>query len=464
MPFIPHTEADVQTMLAEIGAPDLEALFDEIPDHLRNGALNDVPEGMSEMDMLALMSERADQDGGYTCFLGAGSYDHHIPAAVWDITTRGEFMTAYTPYQAEASQGTLQLIYEYQSMMAALTGMDVSNASVYDGASGMAEAILMAIRANRKNKTGRILVADSVHPHYTRASRNIVRNQSIELHMLPVGADGVVDPEHAARVTGDDDLPAALVIQQPNFYGRLEAVDALTDWAHHHNALVIAVVNPMSLGVLKPPGEWGNNGADIVCGDGQPFGVPMASGGPSFGFICCRSALVRQMPGRIIGRTVDLDGADGFALTLQAREQHIRRGKATSNICTNQGLLVTAGTIYMSLAGPQGLRETATRCHTNMNLLRVRLLEIDGVEALFGGAHFHEFGIRLPVRASLVVEGMMDRSILPGLCLGDFSADTLADADDVLLVAVTEKRTEAEIEGYACALSEVIAAARKGAA
>lgn len=454
----------MQAMLAEIGAPDIAALFDEIPDHLRNGVLNDVPQGMSEMDMLAQMAQRAEQDAGYTCFLGAGSYDHHIPAAVWDLTTRGEFMTAYTPYQAEASQGTLQLIYEYQSMMAALTGMDVSNASVYDGASGMAEALLMAVRANRKNKTGRILVADSVHPHYTGASRNIVRNQDIELQMLPVGTDGVVDPEYAAQISGDGDFPAALVIQQPNFFGRLEAVDALTDWAHANNALVIGVVNPMSLGVLKPPGEWGNNGADIVCGDGQPFGVPMASGGPSFGFICCRSALVRQMPGRIIGRTVDLDGADGFALTLQAREQHIRRGKATSNICTNQGLLVTAGTIYMSLAGPQGVRETAIRCHTNMNRLRARLLEIDGVEALFDGAHFHEFGIRLPVRASLVVEGMMDRGILPGLCLGDFSADILAEADDVLLVAVTEKRTEREIENYVSALIEVIASVQEPSA
>jgi glycine dehydrogenase subunit 1 len=307
MPFVPHTEADVEAMLAEIGAPDIESLFDEIPSHLAAGRLSGVPSGMSEMAMLARLQQHAQRDSGFTCFLGGGCYDHHIPAAVWDLTSRGEFMTAYTPYQAEASQGTQQLIYEYQSMMAALTGMDVSNASVYDGASGMAEAVLMAVRGNRKNKGGRVLVATTVHPHYTQTTRNIVRNQGIQVDILPLAEDGIV------AVAGYDDAepPAVVVVQQPNFFGRLEDVDAITDWAHARDALVVAVVNPMSLAVLKPPGAWGAAGADIVCGDGQPFGVPMASGGPSFGFICCRSALVRQMPGRIIGRTEDLDGKTG---------------------------------------------------------------------------------------------------------------------------------------------------------
>jgi glycine dehydrogenase subunit 1 len=455
MPFIPHTQADVDEMLAEIGVSNIDALFDEIPNELTSDRLDHVPEGMSELTMLQHMAERAEQDQGYTCFLGGGSYDHHIPSAVWDLTTRGEFMTAYTPYQAEASQGTLQLIYEYQSMMVALTGMDVSNASVYDGASGLAEAVLMSIRANKKNKSSRVLIAQTVHPHYTQTTRNIVQNQNVVIEALPMGASGVIDLADLAAAAGDSS-PGALVIQQPNFFGRMEDVDALTDWAHEQNALVIAVVNPMSLGVLKPPSEWGTNGADIVCGDGQPFGVPMASGGPSFGFICSRKEFMRQLPGRIIGKTEDLDGRTGYALTLQAREQHIRRGKATSNICTNQGLLVTAGTIYMSLMGPQGIRETAITCHRRATELQQRLLQIDGVEEFFPGPFFHEFALRLPVPAVDVVQAMMTESVLPGLVLSDFSDGNLVDAEHGLLIAVTEKRTNAEIEKYVAVLTRVL--------
>ena len=253
--------------------------------------------------------------------------------------------------------------------------------------------------------------------------------------------------------------PGAVVVQQPNFFGRLEAVDALTDWAHERNALVIAVVNPMTLAVLKPPGEWGENGADIVCGDGQPFGVPMASGGPSFGFTCCRSALVRQMPGRIIGRTEDLEGKTGFALTLQAREQHIRRGKATSNICTNQGLLVTAGTIYLSLMGPDGLREVALACHANAMALQQSLLAVDGVSAVHSGPHFHEFAVSLPLPADTLITQMSEHGILAGLSLSGFAPELLADGDRTLLVAVTEKRTEQEIQAYVEAFKTVISQA-----
>ena len=456
MPFIPHTQADVDDMLAEIGVPDIDSLFDEIPNELTSDRLDHVPEGMSELAMLQHMAERAEQDQGYTCFLGGGSYDHHIPSAVWDLTTRGEFMTAYTPYQAEASQGTLQLIYEYQSMMAALTGMDVSNASVYDGASGLAEAVLMAIRANKKNKSGRVLIAQTVHPHYTQTTRNIVQNQNVVIEALPLGEGGVLDMSALASIAADGNTPGAIVIQQPNFFGRMEDVDALTNWAHEQNTLVIAVVNPMSLGVLKPPSEWGEKGADIVCGDGQPFGVPMASGGPSFGFICSRKEFMRQLPGRIIGKTEDLDGRTGYALTLQAREQHIRRGKATSNICTNQGLLVTAGTIYMSLMGPQGIRETALTCHRRAVELQQRLLQIDGVEEFFTGPFFHEFALRLPIPAVQVVEAMMAEGVLPGLVLSDFSDGNLDHAEHGLLVAVTEKRTNAEIEKYVALLTQVL--------
>ena len=345
--------------------------------------------------------------------------------------------------------------YEYQSMMVALTGMDVSNASVYDGASGLAEAVLMSIRANKKNKSGRVLIAQTVHPHYTQTTRNIVQNQNVVIEALPMGASGVTDLADLAAAAGDSS-PGALVIQQPNFFGRMEDVDALTDWAHERDTLVIAVVNPMSLGVLKPPSEWGTNGADIVCGDGQPFGVPMASGGPSFGFICSRKEFMRQLPGRIIGKTEDLDGRTGYALTLQAREQHIRRGKATSNICTNQGLLVTAGTIYMSLMGPQGIRETAITCHRRATELQQRLLQIDGVEEFFPGPFFHEFALRLPVPAVDVVQAMMTESVLPGLVLSDFSDGNLVDAEHGLLIAVTEKRTNAEIEKYVAVLTRVL--------
>jgi glycine dehydrogenase subunit 1 len=451
MPFIPHTQADVEAMLQQIGADSIDALFDEIPARLTNGRLDKVPEGMSELAMLELMQARADKDNGYACFLGAGSYDHHIPAAVWDLTARGEFYTAYTPYQAEASQGTLQLIFEYQTMMASLTGMEVSNASVYDGASGMAEAVLMAVRANKKNKSGAVLTAQSVHPHYRETTRNIVAHQGIELAELAMDDSGIVDVDDLGDVQ-----PAAVVVQHPNFFGRLEAVDALTDWAHANDALVIAVVNPTSLALLKSPGQWGAEGADIVCGDGQPFGVPMASGGPSFGFICCKQQFVRQMPGRIIGRTEDLEGKVGYTLTLQAREQHIRRGKATSNICTNQGLLVTAGTIYMSLMGPQGIRETALTCHDKANRLCEKLVALPGVEALFDGPTFHEFAIRLPVPASLVIERMIESHILAGIALNDFVADRVDHAETALLVAVTEKRTELEIDAYAGVMAKVL--------
>jgi glycine dehydrogenase subunit 1 len=448
MPFIPHTAEEAASMLAAIGADSTDALFDEIPAHLRARALEHVPAGVSEMEMLRHLGERAARDDAGICFLGAGSYDHHIPSAVWDLTSRGEFMTAYTPYQAEASQGTLQLIYEYQSMMAGLMAMEVSNASVYDGASGLAEAILMAIRANRKARSRTVLLPDSVHPHYRQAAINIVRNQGVEVVSLPLTDRGVIDISALA----DAPAAAALVIPQPNFFGLLEDVDALTDWAAQNGAMSIAVVNPLSTALLKPPGEWGSGGVDIACGDGQPFGIPMASGGPSFGFMCARQALVRQMPGRIIGRTEDLDGKTGFALTLQAREQHIRRGKATSNICTNQGLLVTAGTIYLSLLGPRGLNQVAAASHTNARALTSALTAIDGVSERFPGAYFNERVIELPKPASPVLEALLERGILGGLALGKY----YPGMENALLVCATEKRTAQDIGAYAEALREVL--------
>src|SRR5690348_14032621 len=314
MAFIPHTQADVAAMLAAIGANRIEDLFDEIPKGLRAKSLAGVPPELNEMEIGRLMSERAALDGIPLSFLGAGAYEHHIPAAVWAITTRGEFYSAYTPYQAEASQGTLQTIYEFQTMIARLTGMEVSNASMYDGASAVAEASLMAVRANRKSRAARILVPTTVHPHYRRVAVATAANQGLRFEELPYCTEeGVTPAASLARFDGED--VTALLIQQPNFFGRLEEVDALTDWAHAHNVLVIAVVNPTSLALLKPPGQWGARGADIAVGEGQPLGVPLSSGGPYFGFMTSRMEHVRQMPGRIVGRTLDVAGHEGFTLT-----------------------------------------------------------------------------------------------------------------------------------------------------
>src|SRR6185436_15632124 len=382
-------------------------------DELRN-----VPPGLNEMDVTRLLKERAAMDGTPLNFAGAGAYEHHIPAAVWQIVGRGEFYSAYTPYQAEASQGTLQLIYEYQTMMTRLTGMDVSNASMYDGATAVAEAVLMAERSKKKGSR-RVLVPESLHPAYRRVLKAIVALQDIEIVTLPC-PDGCLDPAAVAAVEGEF---TALVIPQPNYFGVLEEVDALTDAAHARGALAIACVNPMSLALLKAPGRWGARGADIVCGDGQPLGVPMSSGGPYFGFLACKKDIVRNMPGRIVGRTTDLDGKTGYTLTLQAREQHIRRAKATSNICTNQGLLVTAATIYMAITGPEGLRRVAAASASNLAALRARLEKIPGVRARFDGqAHFHEAAFELPRPAQAVIDKLAGQQILAGVALGrDYS-------------------------------------------
>ncbi|GAB4346400.1 MAG: aminomethyl-transferring glycine dehydrogenase subunit GcvPA [Gammaproteobacteria bacterium] len=449
MPFIPHTEDEVREMLAAIGVEDIETLFEEIPSHLRCPALERVPERRTEAEVSRLMQRRAAQDGLPLCFIGAGAYDHHIPAAVWEIVTRGEFYSAYTPYQAEASQGTLQLLYEYQSMMTALTGMDASNASLYDGASALAEAVLMAVRANRKSKSTRILMPRTVHPAYRATVQTIVEAQGIELVEVPFDTTtGATDPAALDAHAGSD--IAALVIPQPNFFGVLEDVHALTDWAAAQGALAIAVVNPVSLAVLAPPGEWGVSGVDIVCGEGQPLGIPLSSGGPYFGFLCCRQAHVRQMPGRIIGRTVDVTGKPGYTLTLQAREQHIRRSKATSNICTNQGLMVTAATIHMALLGPQGLEGVAGACHENLRYLAERLTAIEGVEPVFTGVPFHETALRLPTAVGPVLEGLAEAGIAGGF---ELSKD-YPELGNAVLVCATEARTRDEMDQYAALLEK----------
>lgn len=450
MPFIPHTENDIDSMLQYLGISSIDQLFDEIPAELKNSSMNRVPERVSEMEIQQLMRQRAAQDGEQLCFAGAGAYDHHIPAAVWEVATRGEFYSAYTPYQAEASQGTLQLIYEYQTIMSSLTGLEVSNASLYDGASGLAEAVLMAVRANRKSKSKRVLIPRTVHPNYRKVAHTIVKNQNIVLEEI--------DFDKSSGTTAIEQLPAdpgdfaALVIPQPNYFGSLEDVDTLTDWAHSHNALVIAVVNPLSLSLLKAPGQWGKQGADIACGDGQPFGIPMSSGGPYFGFMCTSMAHARQMPGRIVGKTVDADGNTGYTLTLQAREQHIRRSKATSNICTNQGLLVTAATIYLAIMGFDGIKQTAAVSHSNSQQLISQLSSIAGVDQVFNTNNFHEFAIRLNKPIDQVLQSMADANIVAGVSL----TEDYPELENCLLVCATETRTQAHLDAYCQKLAEVL--------
>ena len=439
-------------MLGRVGVPGMDALFDEIPASLQLESIDGIPEGQDELTMLRELAELANLDPKLTCFAGGGSYDHHIPAAVWDIAGRGEFMTSYTPYQAEASQGTLQLLYEYQSMMCALTGQEVSNASVYDGATALAESILMAIRSSRRAKRAEqleVVAAAGVHPHYLAAARTCISGQNIRLRSLELGENGISEPE-----LPDENPPLALIVQQPNVFGRLEEVDRLASWAHEHNVLLIALVNPLSLALLKSPGSWGEQGADIVCGDGQPLGVPMASGGPTHGFITCRKSLVRQLPGRIVARTLDTQDRTGFVLTLQAREQHIRRAKATSNICTNQGLLVTASTLYMSIMGASGLKEVASRCHEHTLTLADSLCEIEGVRRRFEGPCFHEVAIELPSSAQEVADALArDAGIFAGIPLGHW----YPELENSLLTCATEKRTQSEIDAYAEALAGVLA-------
>lgn len=452
MPFIPHTERDVRDMLAAIGVQKIDDLFDEIPAELRSGKLDKIPEGLPEMEVAAILSERARQDGVALNFIGAGAYEHHIPAAVWQITTRGEFYSAYTPYQAEASQGTLQVLYEFQSMMTALTGMDISNASMYDGASALGEALLMAVRSNKNNDSGRILMPKTVHPFYKEVVTSTTHAQGlrqIELAYCPKEGKTLLDSLKAHEGQGI----TAVVIQQPNFFGTLEDVDAITDWAHAQGALVVAAVNPTSLALLKPPSQWGAKGADIVCGEGQPLGAPLASGGPYFGFLTTKMEFARQMPGRIVGRTVDIDGKPGFTLTLQAREQHIRRSKATSNICTNQGLLVTAATIYMSLVGPEGLARVASASIANTGKLANALAAVPGVSVAFSGARFHEAVIQLPKPASEVLPKLAALGILGGFDLSRH----YPELGNAVLVCATETKTEAQIKRYAEALKQVLA-------
>ena len=452
MPYIPHTAEDTGAMLKRIGAPNIEALFDEINPTLRQKAFENLPDGLNEMALLQHAEACSRKNKNTTCFIGAGSYDHHIPAAVWDIASRGEFLTAYTPYQAEASQGTLQLLYEFQTMIAELTGMEVANASMYDGATALAEAVLMAIRIKRKHKTRRVLVPETLHPLYRETLETILQHQDVTLITLPMDTTEGITALTSLDAYCNDEI-TALIIAQPNFFGGLESVDALSDWAHAHQIISIACVNPISLGLLKPPGAWGSQGVDIVCGEGQPLGAPMAAGGPYVGFFSTKREHVRHMPGRLIGRTTDLDGKPGYTLTLQAREQHIRRAKATSNICTNQGLLTTTATIHMSLLGPEGLARVAHQCHNNTHKLVDALTTVPGVHLVFNTPFFHEALLQLPCSARNIVHTLAEQ----GIAAGYITEQHYTHFPNTLLVCATESRTDTEIQTFANALQHSVA-------
>ena len=448
MRYIANTAAEQRAMLDTIGATSIEDLLARVPAKARLSRPLHLPRAAAEMDLIAemrgLATANADADG-YTCFLGGGSYDHFVPSVINHMILRGEFFTAYTPYQPEASQGTLRTIYEYQTMIAELTGMDVANASIYDGGSSLAEAALMAASVTGR---GEIVLAAGVNPLYRHVTATYCDGPRIKLRSVPA-PDGVLDPD-AARKLVDARKTAALVIQTPNFYGCLEDVEAAAEIAHNAGALLIVAADPVNLGVLEGPGRLG---ADIVTGEGQGIGVPMSYGGPNLGVFAAKKALVRRMPGRLVGATVDLDGQRGFVLTLQTREQHIRRAKATSNICTNVALCALTATIYLATLGRRGLIEVGELSAAKAHYAAERLTKIPGVALRFPAPFFKEFTLKLPVSPDRVVGKLLKQRILGGVPLKRFDK-TLGDC---LLVAVTEKRTRAEIDAFADALTKAVA-------
>jgi len=444
MPFVANTEAQQQEMLEAIGVKRLDDLFADIPPELRCNGL-DVPAGISEQQVRDELAALADHNTtGLVSFLGGGLYDHFIPAAVDALVYRSEFYTAYTPYQPEISQGTLQAIYEYQSAICRLTDMEVANASLYDGGTAVYEAIMMAMRVTGRN---RVIVDDSVSPIYRKMVGSYTRNLGIEL-LETQSAEGL--PDRKALAEAINDATAAVIVQTPNFFGCIDDVSDLADLAHEHGALLIVSSYPIALGLLKPPGQMG---ADIVVGEGQSLGMPISFGGPYLGFMATRRKHVRKMPGRVVGRTVDTQGREGFVLTLQAREQHIRREKATSNICTNEGLCALTAVAYLSLLGKHGLRDLAQTCADKADYARHRLLQVPGVTMRFPNRwYFNEFVLNLPMAADKVIRGLFTRGIAAGFPLGRY----WPEMNNCLLIALTEKRTKQDIDFLAHTLEVIL--------
>jgi glycine dehydrogenase subunit 1 len=456
MPYIPHTRPDRERMAETIGIRDMEELFRDIPDSLRLTEPLDLPPALTEMELTRELSRMANHNNGvdhYICFLGAGVYDHFIPSAVGHILRRSEFYTSYTPYQAEISQGILQVIYEFQTMICALTGMDVANASLYDGATAAAEAVIMTL--NRSGRR-RVLVSELVNPQYRQVISTYLAHGLAEVDVLPsVGGMTVAAAAGASRAAGEttqaaltDDV-ACLVVQYPNFLGVIEDVAALAQACHAVGAALVVIADPIALGLLRSPGDLG---ADIVVGEGQSLGNPLNFGGPYLGFMGAREEYLRYLPGRVSGGTVDHEGNRGYVLTLQAREQHIRRERAYSNICTNQSLCALAATVYLSLMGRSGLRRVAELCLQKAHYLADRLCELGGVSMVCEAAFFKEFAVKLPVPASEVVTKLRERGILAGAPLGDY----YSEMGDSLLVCATEKRTKAEIDEFVERLGAIL--------
>ena len=452
MPYGPHTPADRERMLATIGVSDIDELFADIPAPLRASPLRlDPPE--PEQTLARRLEGLADRNRtDLASFLGAGAYRHWSPAAVDQILLRGEWYTAYTPYQPEVSQGTLQSIYEYESLIAELVGLDVVSASHYDGAAATAEGALMTCRATRRE---RILVSRGIHPHYRAVVETYFAGAGLRVDEIPLvaagPAAGTTDLEALSAMLADGTGPVAgVLVAQPSFYGLLEPMAEATAMAHRAGALSVAVVEPVSLAVLAPPGAYG---ADIAAGEGQPLGIPLQYGGPYLGILACTDALVRQIPGRLVGMTTDLDGQRAFVMTLQAREQHIRREKAASNICTNQALLALAASVWLATLGPHGLRDVAALGAVRAAELEAALGAI-GAPRLHPGAYLNEFAVRVP-NARAVHRALLDRGILAGLVLADAVPDEPSVAD-ALLVCATEVTTSEEIAALAGALGALI--------
>jgi glycine cleavage system P protein (glycine dehydrogenase) subunit 1 len=435
-----NTPADRQAMLKVVGAESFDDLLASIPPAVRLRRPLNLPPALAEQELTRLLQSLAAKNANadtHACFLGGGAYDHFIPAVVDAIASRGEYYTAYTPYQAEASQGTLQVGFEYQTMVCQLTGLDVANASLYDGGSAVAEAVIMAV--NVTGRSGSVVVAESVHPEYRQTLATYLADLGIKIVTVPT-PHGFLDPDDVKKAV--DDQTACVVVQHPNFFGSLEEVQAIGAAAKAKGALFVVSFDPISVGLLKRPGDYG---ADIAVAEGQCLGNYLMYGGPYLGILACRSEFVRKVPGRLVGQTTDRHGNRCWVLTLQTREQHIRREKATSNICTNQGLLALRATIYLASLGPQGLKETAELCARKAHYAAEQLSKVPGVKLAFDRPFFKEFTVRVPGDVDKLLAGLAEDGYLAGLPLGRFFP-RLADC---MSVAVTEKRTKAEIDGLA---------------
>ncbi len=441
--FVPNGPEQREKMLHDIGVEKFEDLLEPVPEKFRLKEKLQLPEPLSEIELTREFEELAGRNKGseLACFMGAGAYDHFIPAALDHILLRSEFYTAYTPYQAEVSQGTLQAIFEYQTMIARLTGMDMANASMYDGASAAAEACLMAMRATRKQ---RILIAGSLNPRWLDVIRTYLKRDDFEINEIPFLENGSLDLATAAELI--EDGTAAVLVQYPNYFGLIEDLQPVADLIHEHKGLFIVAADPVALPLLRSPGDAG---ADIVVGEGQSMGIPMSYGGPYIGFMAARTKLARKMPGRIIGRTTDRAGQIGYVLTLQTREQHIRRDKATSNICSNQALMALANVVYLSLMGSRGFREISSQCYHKSHYLEKKLLEIPGVSRVFENTpFFREFAISFPISSIELRDRMIEHGFLAGLPIVELG-------EGAMLITVTELRTRDEIDRYVRAAAEI---------